>query len=160
MTRCKLTDIPCPCSIQKRQWQAQGLCRLHQLLCIYFMAVGLVFFVGPLTVGVGVSLTPLPAAGTLPRVRLPCPASIWGHLSCVTGPGFVMFSCHSWRPALFWKRRERRLGEGIWESRDEWRLGKLWLGYTVWGKNLFSTNKKEKTFKRSIYKKILILYLG
>lgn len=76
MTRRKLTDVPCPCSIQKQKRQAQGLhgSAPGSLHVCYGCRLGV--FVGPLKVGVGVSLTGLPAAGTLPHVGLPYSASI------------------------------------------------------------------------------------
>lgn len=70
MTRCKLTDVPCPCSIQKQKRQAQGLhgSAPGSLRVCYGCRLGV--SVEPLKVGVGVSLTGLPAAGTLLRVGL------------------------------------------------------------------------------------------
>jgi hypothetical protein len=57
-------------------------------LCIY---ARLVFFVGLLTVGVGLSLIPLPALDSSPPTGLPCSALIGGFLPCLIVSSFVVF---------------------------------------------------------------------
>lgn len=66
-------------------------------------------FVGLLRVGVGISLTLLPALGTLPPVGLPCPASIWRWLM----PYFVIFASHVPETCSFLKRRQSGSGSGV-----------------------------------------------
>lgn len=97
-----------------------------------------------LTVGADVSLTLLPALGTL-FFLLGCLVQLQDEGSGLALPYYILslsclvvFSC---RPALFWWELEMQWIQGRGElggSGEKWKERKLWSGCIVWDKNLFS----------------------
>lgn len=119
-------------------------------MCLHLLWLLVWCFLRLLTVGAGVSLIFLPALGTLflllgcfvqPRYEGFCLVALYLVLSCL-----AVVSC---RPDLFWRGNGRGVDLGreevVQKSYKKWRKGKLWLGYIVWERNLFSIKiwKKE-----------------
>lgn len=104
---------------------------MHQVFCVYVIADSLVYFVGLLTVAVGVYLTVLTAFRTffLPIGCLVHPQYKDFHLDL-----YLVLCCLAvifWRPHLF--EGKNRMGVDLWQRRgggnqEECRQGKLWLG--------------------------------
>lgn len=105
---------------------------------------------GLLTVGVGVSLTPLPPLGTL-FFQLVCLVQLRCEDFLSSLPGFciVIFGSCFLEDCSFLMQRRSGSGRGevMVGSWEEWRDGKLWSGYIVWEKNLFSMNNKKECLK-------------